>query len=270
MTGGRRVVRVREASDAATAHVQRALNGPGEGFLILEGAGLTARSKLRVMMEAHAQAASIPCYPLEGRDLAGVIRAMLAEAKLRVEEDALAYLVGQLGADLAVTQREIEKLILYAGPGGMVDMEAAQACVGDLAGLSMEDALFAATAGDVAGADRALELAIAEGSTPVGVLRQALMHLQRLHRARLAMATGMAATAAVKTIRPPVFFRREPLMAETLNLWTETALQAACQRIWDAERACKRTGAADDALCRSAIIGLAQRAALSRRRAPAG
>ena len=42
------------------------------------------------------------------------------------------------------------------------------ACVGDLAGLSLDDALFAATEGDVARADRALELAIAEGATPVG------------------------------------------------------------------------------------------------------
>ena len=50
------------------------------------------------------------------------------------------------------------------GPGGRVDLEAAMACVGDLAGLSLDDALFAATEGDVATADRALELAMAEGA----------------------------------------------------------------------------------------------------------
>ncbi len=95
-----------------------------------------------------------------------------------------------------------------SGPGGRVDLDAAMACVGDLAGLSLDDALFAATEGDVARADRALELAIAEGATPVGVLRAGLMHLQRLHRVRLTVDDGQSAADAVRGARPPVFFRR--------------------------------------------------------------
>ncbi len=266
LTGGRRVLRLREATDAATPAVERALAGPGEALLVLEGAGLGTKSKLVKAMGDHAQSAAIACYPLEGRELAAVIRAMFAEAKLRVDDDAMAFLVDHLGADLAVTQREIEKLVLYAGDSRTIDLAAAQTCVGDLAGLSLEDALHAAMTGDIAGADRALELAIAEGSTPVGVLRQALGHLQKLHRARLAMVSGASAQAAVDGMRPPVFFRRKPLMVTSLGLWTEPALSAACQRIWEVERACKRTGAADEALCRSAVVGLAQRAAQARRR----
>ena len=120
----------------------------------------------------------------------------------------MAWLSDQLGADRVSTRGEAEKLALYAGPGGRVDLDAAMACVGDLAGLSLDDALFAATEGDVARADRALELALAEGATPVGVLRAGLMHLQRLHRVRLAVDEGLSAADAVKGARPPVFFRR--------------------------------------------------------------
>ena len=72
------------------------------------------------------------------------------------------------------------------------------ACVGDMAGLSLDDALFAATEGDVAMADRALELAAAEGATPVGIIRASLMHLQRLHRVRLSMDDGRSAADAAK------------------------------------------------------------------------
>jgi DNA polymerase-3 subunit delta len=147
-----------------------------------------------------------------------------------------------------------------------VDLEAARVSVGDLAGLSMEDAMFAATVGDIAGTDRALELAMAEGATSVGVLRQALMHLQRMHRVRLSMDSGLSAGEAVKSARPPIFFKRESAFAQALGLWSAEALQAACQRVWDAERACKRTNAPDEALARSAVLGLAQRAAIARRR----
>jgi len=68
-----------------------------------------------------------------------------------VDSDALSWLGGQLGADQAVTRNEVEKLALYAGQGGQVDLTAARVCVGDLSGMSLDDALFAATAAMLAG-----------------------------------------------------------------------------------------------------------------------
>jgi DNA polymerase-3 subunit delta len=167
---------------------------------------------------------------------------------------------------MAVTRSEIEKLALYAGAEGPIDIAAAQACVGDLAGLSLEDALFAATAGNVAATDRSLEVALGEGAAPVAVLRSALLHLHRLHRARLAMADGMGLGEAAKSARPPVFFRREPAFQKALATWTEAALEGASARLFDAERACKRTGSPAETICRSAVLGLAQRSQAAQRR----
>jgi DNA polymerase-3 subunit delta len=268
LTGGRRVVRVRDATDAATAPVQAALAGRGEGFLVLEAPGLAARAKLRTLLERLPDAACIACYPLEGRALEQQIRSSLAACGVSADADALGWLTGQLGADQAITQSEIEKLALYVGPDGRVDITAARVCVGDLAGLSLDDALFAATAGDVAAADRALELAMAEGAAPVGVLRAGLMHLQRLQRARAAMAGGLSPGDAAKAARPPVFFRRVPDFVQALTLWSEAALGQACIRVWEAERACKRTGAPAETIARNAVVGLSQRGAAAKRRAP--
>ena len=176
------------------------------------------------------------------------------------------WLTGQLGADQAVTVSEVEKLALFVGPGGRADMAAARECVGDLAGLSLEDALFAATAGEVAAADRALELALAEGAAAVQVARAGLGHVQRLQRARAAMADGVSAAEAARAVRPPVFFRRQPAFTLALTLWAMPALEWAAQRFWEAERACKRTGAPDLTIARNAVAGVAQRAAVARRR----
>lgn len=273
LTGGRRVVRVRDAGESALAPVQAVLAGPASALVVLEGAaGLPARSRLRAALEAAADAAAIGCYPEEGRALEETIRATLAEAGVSVEPEALAWLAGQLGANHAATRRELEKLALYAGPGEgkpgrRVDLEAAAACVGDIAGLSLDDALFAATAGDVPTADRALELAIAEGATAVGVLRTALMHLQRLHRARLAMDRGISAAEAAKASRPPIFFRRVGAFARALTLWPTPALMGAMAGLAEAERACKRTAAPDSVICRNAVLALARRARAADRRA---
>src|SRR5277367_45810 len=209
LTGGRRVVRLREVSDAAaTTAVQTLLAGAAPGLVVIEGPGLTTRAKLVTLVAGASEGAAIACYQEEGRALTETIRQVLDAAQVRVDREALTWLASQLGADRASTQAEVEKLALYAGPGGTVDLAAAMTCVGDLAGLSLDDALFAATEGDVAMADRALELAIAEGAAPVGVLRVGLLHLQRLHRARLAVDGGASAADAIKAVRPPVFFRR--------------------------------------------------------------
>ena len=266
LTGGRRVVRVRDATDDATAPVLAILKGQAPALVVLEAPGMATRSRLRTALEGSPDGAAIGCYPEEGRTLETSIRTTLTEAGVRVDPDALSWLTTQLGADRASTRAELEKLALYVGPAGRVDLDSAMACVGDLAGLSLDDALFAATTGDVAMADRALELAMAEGAGPVQVLRIGLSHIQKLHRARLAMEEqGLTAADAMKTIRPPVFYRRTGAFARSLMLWPSPALTAALAGLAEAERGCKRTGWPDEALCRNMVLALARRAAVAAR-----
>jgi len=260
LTGGRRVVRLREAGDAALGQVQAVLAGRSDALVVMEGAGLPARSKLRTLLDTAPDGVAIGCYPEEGRALEDTIRQALRAANVSVDADALSWLVGQLGADQVATRAELEKLALFAGPGGRVDLDTAMQCVGDAAGLSLDDALFAATIGDLPTTDRALELAMAEGAAPVGVLRAGLMHLQRLYRARLLMDTGMTAGDAAKAARPPVFFRRLGAFTRALNLWSSASLEAAMAGLSQAERNCKRTGAPDHSLSRHALLSLARRA----------
>jgi DNA polymerase-3 subunit delta len=267
LTGGRRVVRLREVTDAAaTAAVQTLLAGAAPGLVVIEGPGLQTRAKLVTLVAGAAEGAAIACYQEDGRALTETIRQVLDAAQVRVDREALAWLATQLGADRASTQAEVEKLALYAGPGGTVDLQAATICVGDLAGLSLDDALFAATDGDVATTDRALELAIAEGAAAVGVIRAGMMHLQRLHRARLAMDDGASAADATKAARPPVFFRRIGAFSRALGTWSTAMLGAALAGLAEAERACKRTGAPDLVICRNAVLALARRSAVVRAR----
>lgn len=266
LTGGRRVVRVREANNTFTDVVKGVLESQAQALVVLEAPGLETSSPLRKRLDAAKEqdAVTIGCYPEEGRALEETIRRVLGAATVGVDQDALAWLTGQLGADQVSTHAELEKLALFAGPNGRVDLEMAMHCVGDAAGLSLDDALFAATAGDLATADRALELAVAEGTAPVGVLRGGLMHLQRLYRARLLMETGMSAGEAAKAARPPVFFRRVGAFTKALNLWSSSSLAAAMAGLSQAERNCKRTGAPDHTLSRHAVLTLARRAMAGR------
>lgn len=261
LTGGRRVVRLREAGDSAAGAVAAALAGPGEALLILEGAGLTGRSKLVTQLTKAADAAVLACYAEEGRALEETIGAILGAHRVAAAPDALAFLAAQLGADRAVTRAELEKLALYAGEAGRVTLADAEAVVGEASGLSLDDAIHAAAEGDAETADRALARAMAEGANPVQVVRAALPLFQRLARAALGMReAGQNAAEAVRAIRPPVFFKRERQLVRALERWSPAALEAACTALWETEREIKRTGAPAETLARQRLLGLARAA----------
>lgn len=268
LTGGRRVVRARDVPESVLAHVQAILKGPGTALVILEAPGIAARTRLCTLLEELPEGTAIGCYPEEGRALEGSVRDILRAAGVGIDADALSWLTGHLGADRASTRSELEKLALYAGPAGRVDLDAAMACIGDLAGLSLDDAIFAAMTGDVATADRALEMAMGEGAAPVQVIRTAQGHLQRMHRVRTMMETDRVSAAdAAKAARPPIFYRRISAFVQSLGLWSADTLLAAMAAMAEAERGCKRTGWPDETLCRNAILTLARRAAVARRAA---
>ncbi|MGH7117871.1 MAG: DNA polymerase III subunit delta [Acetobacteraceae bacterium] len=245
--GGRRVIRLAEAGEGAHNAVAAVLQGPGDALVVLEAPGLSpARSKLLKLVEAHPEAAAIACYPEEGEALARSVGAWLSASGVAADDDAVAWLVSRLGADRALSRAEVEKLALYVGRGGTVDLASAEAVVGDVAGLSLDDALFAATEGHVAMADRALERALAAGATPVAVIRGGLAHLGRLQR---------------KELRPPLTFRRRDSFARALGLWPAPALARALEDFFAGEREAKRTGVPDGVLCRHLVLSLARAAA---------
>ncbi|WP_159994700.1 DNA polymerase III subunit delta [Roseomonas sp. 18066] len=270
MTGGRRLVRVRDASDALAPAVKEALAGPGEALLVLEAGELPSKAKLRALLEPHPEAQVIPCYRERGAELAGTIARMLQEQGVAIDPAALAWLASRMGEDRQMLRREVEKLSLYAGQGGRLTEEDVLACAGDGASLDLDEALVAATAGDIPLADRALEAAFTEGASPIAVLRAALRHIQRLHLASLSVAGGASPSGAMEGLRPPVFFRMKGGFEAALRIWPPHLLEAAGSALLEAEKRGKSGSAArpipDRVVAQTAILTLARQAVSLKRR----
>lgn len=267
MIGGRRVIRVRDAGDGLAAAVKQVAEGAGDSLVVLESGALLGRSKLRALVEGLRNGASIACYPEEGKALQDAIEGGLNAAGVRLDADAMRWLLDHVGSDRGSTRGEIEKLALYAGADRRLDLAAVQACVGDLAAVSFDDAVFAALAGDVAQADVSIERTLAEGMAPVAITRGVLAHLGKMHVARGHMAAGLSAADAVRALRPPVFFKRIGSFTQALALWTAPRLVQAMNEARRVELACKQTGALDTLLVRRLLLGLARQGAAARMRA---
>lgn len=249
LTGGRRAVWLRGAQDSLVGQLERILAVESDTLIVLEGTGLAGRSRLRTFADKHPRVASIGCYPEEGRALSRTISDALRGDNIRITPDALGWLIGHLGSDRTLVRGEIEKLSLYAQPGGQLDLDDVRACVGDSAGSSLEEAVHAALAGDRVRADQALERAFADGGAPVAFARVTLGLLDRLQQAALDMQAGKSRNEAMSALKPPVFFRRKDMFSRALDRWSFAALQRAAQATQELELACKRTGAPDVLLC---------------------
>jgi DNA polymerase-3 subunit delta len=197
LVGGRRVVRLRQAGDQAAAACRALLAvEPLESLVVIDAGELGPGSSLRRAIEGAGNAAALPCYRDEARDLGTLVDRLLADDGLQLEADARAYLVEHLGADRGVTRSELAKLALYCAASadgaapGRVTLEAAAALVGDSAALDLDDLVHAATLGDALQLERCLDRLLSEGQAPVRLLRALANHLTRLHQLALRVAAG--------------------------------------------------------------------------------
>lgn len=268
--GGRRVIRVRAAGAGVTGAVASLLKAAeagslvSAGLVVVEAGDLKKSSALRKACESSAQAVAIPCYPEGERDTISAIREQLAGEEITITDDAVTTLVAILGEDRGVLRQELEKLILYCGPksirGGeasQVTTETVNAC---LVGAPQEDSFSIASlalGGRPKPLSEALASAEAAGVSVISLLRLTQNRIQRLLPAALAVAQGQGPQAAVKAMKPPVFFKEQDEVLRQLKAWPLPRLEQAANEIYDAEAACKKTGAPDQAIAERALLRLA-------------
>ena len=267
LIGGRRVVRVRETTDRLARLFSGFFeNTPGDAFMVVEAGELPGSSPLRRAFEAARDAVAIGCYPDTARERGALIADALRAHRITASNDATQYLVEHLGNDRRVTRSELEKLALFAGEGGRVELEDAQRSVGDSAAIERDDAILAAAEGDAITVDRVLGKVFQEGESPVAVIRAMLRHLHRLHALAAQLAAGSTLADVLRSVRPPIFFKQEASFKRQLALWSEARLRAELDRIRRAELHMKLTGLPAETICREAMLAVAQSAGRSGRR----
>jgi DNA polymerase-3 subunit delta len=268
LMGGRRVVRLRQASDQATAACRGLLALERIDALVVIDAGeLPASSSLRRLIEGAPAAAAIACYRDEGQGLAALIDHELAARRLGAEPDARAWLLEHLGGDRAVTRAELDKLALYLGATDAsagpcrASLEDVAAVVGDSAALGLDDLLHAVAQGELEALERCLERLLGEGQDPVRLVRAQANHFARLHRLAAQVERGAALEQVVERARPPIHFRRKDAVRSELRLWSAARAARALARLTEAEIACKTTGWPARVLCRHALFAACAEAA---------
>ncbi len=256
--GGRRVLRVQDATDGLATAIDRLGDHRADSLLVLEAASLTPRSKLRAMAEARPDWAAVPCYTERAAGVAADIKQVLRAASVEIDADAVAFLTAELAGESGRRRAELEKLALYAA-GTRVSLGIAQACCSAELESTLGLAVSAALAGEPGRCDALLAELAEEGATGPGLLAVLSNQVHRLLRVRAVVETGRSANEALRALQPPVFPSQAAAMMHEVQRWSVASLEALGKAIREADVACKRAGSADLAIVSRLLMAVASR-----------
>jgi DNA polymerase-3 subunit delta len=235
---------------------------PRDATILIEAGDLKKSATLRSTVEGAACAMALPCYSDEARSVDAVIDELLARDGLTIAIDARQLLRSNLGGDRLATRSELEKLMLYSYGNREIHLEDVEAAIGDVSGLSMDEAIDAVLLGASSVFDTAFGRLVASGTNPFLLLAAAMRQYQALQALREQMDQGgKSAAAAVAAARPPIFFTRRKTVETALQRLDAGAIARALERLHAAVLQTRRRADLAEATARQALIALLVEAA---------
>lgn len=222
--GGKRAIRVNGLADKALDTIKSlftTIESTGiPNMVVLVAGDLPAKSKIRTLFDKSPNHKSIACYNDDGRDVGKMLNERLNADNITLQPDAQKWILSHLGADRGNTRNEIEKLALYAGQGGTIDLPTAMKMVGDNQALNLSEMVYMAFDGNHGGIDTHYDALIADGTAPIAIMRAITGHIAKL---QLIIATAgqekRSVSQVIGGLQPPVFWKLKPRLETHATRW---------------------------------------------------
>ena len=258
--GGTRTVWVTDAGSATT----RALNALLEsrviaGIVVVESGALAKSSALRVLIEKSDLGLAIACYEEETDSLANVIAGMLKDHGFRIESGVLEFLCGRLGGDRIQARSEVIKLITFCQGQTSIGLEDVEAVCSDGQSGTIDRLLDAVMEGHTEAAMRTMDELDDAGAYPGALLSALASHIARL-RSLQAAAADVGPERAVRSARPPIFYKRHSSHAQQLRVWSPERIQVAANTVFEAVLQTRQFNQLDRVIAERAFLALVMRA----------
>lgn len=255
MFGGKRVIIVPQAGRVQKAAWLPLMDVPPlDSTILFQADDLAKSSPLRLAVEQSSVAAAIACYAPSRQDIQELIDSRTRAAQLSITPVARAYLADLLGADLALSEREIEKLVLYCQGRLAIDVADIDAMVADSSELSASEPIDRAFEGKLEEIEAVALRSFREGINPSGLLALALNHSILLRKLVQARNSG-SLDAALRSER--IFFRRQDRVRHQAANWDLGGLSRAIETLAGAQDQARRTASLEETITIRALWSIA-------------
>jgi len=255
MFGGKRVILVSNAGKVQKAAWQPLIEVPPlDSTIIFQADDLSKSAPLRVAIEQATAGAALACYPPSRQDLQELIDQQARDAGLSITPVARAYLADLLGSDFALSEMEIEKLILYCRGQIAIDVADIDAMIMDSSDQAGSEPIDRAFEGKLEEIEFVALRSFREGINPSGLIALALNHAGMLRRLAIARQNG-AYDAAMRAER--IFFRRQDRVRQQAQRWDVPMLTKAIETLAGAQEQARRTAALEETITIRALWSIA-------------
>lgn len=259
MFGDKRAILIRQAGRLSKPIWQALFDNPApEAAVILMADELAKSSPLRVAAESNVQVAAIACYLPSVAEIDTAIATRCSAAGMTVSPEARAALAELLGADQALSESEVDKLILYCQGKSRIDIEDIEQVVADSSAGAGSEPLDLAFEGQLPAIETAAARCFRDGLSPAGLISMSLGHVLVLRRLVQARQEGNF-DLAVKQER--LHFKREARVRRQAQNWSIAALARALDTLSQAQNHGRMTASLEDTIAVRALwaVSLAAR-----------
>lgn len=259
--GGKRIIRVRNATKALVMPLTELRDDPGGAAIVLEADNLTPRDALRSLVEAAKLGRALPCYPDTDETLMALMRETFNQAGIRTDSDVVPTLREILGNDREITRRELEKLVLYAATSKTLTREDVLLLCADNGALAIDAILDSTGGGHAEKLELALNRALAANVNPQQILAMLNTHFSNLRKWRVEVDGGKAPRVVLDGLKPKPHFSRIGALEQQLRLWSDQSLAMATERLLNAVSDSRRRPGLAETVLRRTTLALCMTAA---------
>ena len=259
--GGKRIIRVRNASKALVMPLTELRDDPGGTAIVLEADNLPPRDALRALVEAAKLGRALPCYPDSDETLMALMRETFNQAGIRTDSDVVPTLREILGNDREITRRELEKLTLYAASTKSLTRDDVLLLCADNGALAIDAILDATGGGHAEKLELALNRALSASINPQQLLAMLSNHFANLRRWRTEVDAGKSPRGVLDGLKPKPHFSRIGALEQQLRTWPDGALATAGERLLQATSETRRRPVLAETVLRRTTLALCMIAA---------
>lgn len=212
-------------------------NTKSEDFIILSAAELSPSSSIRKFFETTDKIVALPCYIDDIRTIYNIVKTELAT--LQPNNDIIQYIANNISGNRLVIKQELNKIKTYYLNKQSIDINSIKALLTESHLNDFQD--FANNVADknTVKSIQLLEDLLSSGFPEITLIRVLINYLYRILEVKSLLQDNNNFDNAIKSLKPPVFFKQKDILKRHINLWHTKELELTITKLNQLETTCK-------------------------------
>jgi DNA polymerase III subunit delta len=232
--GGNNIIKITDCPETITAEIKAIIAKDYlETHIIMIAGELAPASSLRKFCETDKKFAAIPCYHDEKQQVRRIISDFFRNQQLICSNDAMSYLEQNLTGDRAIIRSELEKLAIYLGENKNISLNHVQHIIGEMVEHLPQELCNDVFSGNINNISSHYNSLIKQDIPILNIIRFHLRYLHQLYEIKIHDIRQQE--AAIKNLRPAIFFKQLPIFKQHLKLMSIESMVASFKILLDIE-----------------------------------